>query len=350
MPRPFGAVPNIINSIASPINVAFLDQNWAQLLTDFNDSSIGYTNWGVDTGIANAYAVTIAGPLSAYATGMVIAFSPANSNTGASTINVNGIGTVSILDVIGNTPVPGEILAGRTTYLVYNGTVFLLVNSSITGGVSYSYDWDDFLGNPKFLATTASGSGTSVSAATTQQIGHPGLLQFVTATGTGNYARAYSPGGAFLDTFTWTVRCILEPTVIGTGSTFLFGLDSTPGQTGTRNAVEFFGQSSAANWQCQCYNAVTSTVTNSGIPFSASTWYDLMLVANAGTVTFYINGSSVATITTNIPASTSLLYPFVAITGGTSSGSGLYADTFEILATGIPFIGSNPFRFLKGPV
>jgi hypothetical protein len=349
MPRPFGAVPNIINSIASPINVAFLDQNWAQLLTDFNDSSIGYTNWGVDTGIANAYTVTIAGPLTAYATGMVIAFSPANTNTGASTININGVGTVSILDVIGNTPVPGEILAGRTTYLVYNGTVFLLVNSSITGGVPYSYYGDDFNGEGSQLALSASGTGCTAAFYTSQSVGHPGNVAFITSTGgTATYARAIM-GAQFLDTFTYTVRGIMLPTVVGSGCIFMLGMDSQSGNASIpRFCVEFQGSTAHANWQCVTSISSSTTVVDSGIAFGVGTWADLEIVVNTSQAVFSINGSVVATITTNIPVSTQIMNPFGALTGG-SAGSGALLDTFELLITGIPQVGTNQ-RFLKGPV
>jgi hypothetical protein len=348
MPRPFGAVPTILNSTASPINVALLDQNWAQLLTDFNDSSIGYTNWGVDTGIANAYSVTIAGPLSSYATGMVIAFSPANTNTGASTVNVNGVGTVSILDVLGNTPQPGEILAGRTTYLVYNGTVFLLVNSSITGGVSYSYDWDDLMGNPKFLVPTNSGTGSSSTRYVNQIVGHPGLWQLITGTVSGTFGTLQS-AAVFLDAFTWTIRSIWEPSTIGTSANLIFGFDSSPGSPLTnRTGIFIFGAQGTANYQFRCGSGASVTQIDSGIAFSVGVMHDFEIIGNTGSVAFYIDGALITTITTNIPASTSAMnFGLFAATG--SGQSAIIADTFEYLINGIPQLGLNQ-RFLRGAV
>ena len=346
MPRPFGAVPTILNSTASPINVALLDQNWAQTLTDFNDSSIGYTNWGADSGIANAYVITIAGPLTSYAAGMVIAFLPANTNTGASTVNVNTIGTISILDVLGNAPAQGEILAGRVTYLVYDGTVFRLVNSSITGGVPYSYDWDDFTGNPKFLFPTSSGSGGSASS-NAQIVGHPGLWGLSCNSG-GNFGILVSKN-IFLDSFTWTIRSIMEPSVIGTTANLIFGMDSAPGSTlTTRNGIFIFGAQGTANWQCRCSTNATNTQVDSGVAFSPGVMHDLKIVATTASVSFFIDGTSVATITTNIPASTTALqYGAFATTGGANSG--IIVDTFEYLITGIPQLGTSP-RFMLGAV
>lgn len=126
MPRPFGAVPNIINSIASPINVQFFDQDYAQILTDFNDSAIGYVNYGADTGTANNYVVTLAQAPSAYAAGTTVAFTPANSNTGASVINVNTVGSASIVRPDGTALIGGELVIGVMAVLVYNGSNFVL--------------------------------------------------------------------------------------------------------------------------------------------------------------------------------------------------------------------------------
>ena len=124
--RPFGAVPNIINSIASPINVQFFDQNYAQLLTDFNDSAIGYVNFGADTGTANNYVITLPQAPSAYAGGTTICFTPANSNTAASVINVNAVGSASIVRPDGTALTGGEIVQGVLCRLIYNGSNFVI--------------------------------------------------------------------------------------------------------------------------------------------------------------------------------------------------------------------------------
>lgn len=346
MPRPFPAVPFIFNSIASPINIQDLDTDFAQILTDFNDSSIGYTNWGADSGIANAYVVTIPASFAAYAAGMVVAFLPANTNVaGGSTVNVNGIGTITILDVIGNQPAAGEIQSNRVTYLVYDGTVFRLVNSTITGGVPYYYDWDDFVGGPKFLIPVTTGTGVG-QAYTTQVVGHPGIYSLTS----GNSAARLSTSLAlFLDSFTWTIRSIISPVVIATGANMLFGMDSNPGfNLALRNGIWIYGLQGTANWQCRCSTAGANTTVDSGIAFSPSVWHDMMIVASTASVSFFIDGSLVTTITTNIPASTTVM----AIEDQCSSGGGnsaLLVDTFEILVQGVPQLGTKP-RFLLGAV
>lgn len=127
--RPFPAVPFIINSQASPIPVTDLDSNYAQLLTDFNDSAIGYVNYATDIGIANAYVLNLASAPSAYVAGMTVAFVPQNSNgSGASTINVNSLGGVNITDANAGTPQPGLIKAGMLVVATYDGTQFRIAS------------------------------------------------------------------------------------------------------------------------------------------------------------------------------------------------------------------------------
>ncbi|OYV51319.1 MAG: hypothetical protein B7X10_00800 [Burkholderiales bacterium 21-58-4] len=83
---------------------------------------------GIDSGAANAYIVALPIAPIAYETGMIVRFVPLNANTGASTINVNGLGVV---DVIGQA---GDVLQGAEigvapTAVIFNGTEFELLYS-----------------------------------------------------------------------------------------------------------------------------------------------------------------------------------------------------------------------------
>lgn len=80
----------------------------------------------VDSGAANAYVLTNAAnqqkPRSLFA-GMRCEFTPTNNNTGASTVDVAGIGVVNIYHN-GAALVGGELDTTRKTIMVYNGTQF----------------------------------------------------------------------------------------------------------------------------------------------------------------------------------------------------------------------------------
>lgn len=81
-----------------------------------------------DTGAANALVVTLAPPPAAYGFGMRLRVKVAASNTGAATINVNGLGAKSI--TLGDaTALPaGALIAGAVVTLTYDGTRFQLAN------------------------------------------------------------------------------------------------------------------------------------------------------------------------------------------------------------------------------
>lgn len=77
------------------------------------------------TGSANAYVVTVVGA-STYTEGMALAVKINISNTGASTINVNGLGAKVIKDSKGQDLKAGTLTANSIYTLRYNGTNFIL--------------------------------------------------------------------------------------------------------------------------------------------------------------------------------------------------------------------------------
>ena len=78
----------------------------------------GTFSYAADTGSATAYAVTLAPAPAALTDGMMVWFKAANTNTGESTLNVNGLGALSITSQ-GSAIVAGTIVAGA-----YYGTLY----------------------------------------------------------------------------------------------------------------------------------------------------------------------------------------------------------------------------------
>ena len=91
-----------------------------QVAAGFN----GLTVQGVDSGVANAYVVTVTsgGPSAAYADGGIVEFKASASNTGACTINVNSVGVVSLTNFQGQSLAGGAIIAGTWYRIMYNST------------------------------------------------------------------------------------------------------------------------------------------------------------------------------------------------------------------------------------
>ena len=89
----------------------------------------GQPYWYVSTGTANAINVTAAPAWPAYGAGkMLVIKKNTVPNTGPVTINVNSLGTRSIVMQDGSALVDGEMLANSMYILVDDGAQFLLLN------------------------------------------------------------------------------------------------------------------------------------------------------------------------------------------------------------------------------
>ena len=89
---------------------------------------------GVDTGSANAYTLTYTSTFTSYVDGAILYWIPSNTNTGGSTLNVNGLGAVTILDASGFTLGPGDIIQNQITAVLYRGGSFYLLSVSVASG------------------------------------------------------------------------------------------------------------------------------------------------------------------------------------------------------------------------
>lgn len=81
---------------------------------------------GTTTGTANAHVATLSPALTAYVAGVGLSVKIGITNTGASTINVNGLGVKSILDSKGAALTAGKLTLNSIVTLRYNGTAFIL--------------------------------------------------------------------------------------------------------------------------------------------------------------------------------------------------------------------------------
>lgn len=100
-----------------------------------NNSQLITLYGGVDTGSVNAYAINFVANFSAYVDGTVIYWMPSHTNTGASTINVNGLGVVSITNTDGSALPGGTIIVNQMAEIAYKGGSFqLLTPPLVTGG------------------------------------------------------------------------------------------------------------------------------------------------------------------------------------------------------------------------
>lgn len=86
-------------------------------------------HYGVDTsGVANTITVAVDALVVAYVTGLPISVKVANSNTTATTININGIGSANVTRGSGTPLFANDVQAGYIGLLNYDGTEFQLLN------------------------------------------------------------------------------------------------------------------------------------------------------------------------------------------------------------------------------
>lgn len=83
---------------------------------------------GVDTGSANAYVLNFTASFTSYTDGIVIYWIPSNTNTSASTININGLGVINLVNGDGSTFQAGEITANIPVQILIKGGQAILLN------------------------------------------------------------------------------------------------------------------------------------------------------------------------------------------------------------------------------
>lgn len=98
-----------------------------------------YNDYVADTGSANAIAIAPSPAITAYATAQYFTFKANATNTGATTINVNSLGTKNVYSG-GAACTGGEIVSGVVYSVCYDGTQFHLISPTTshtsTSGVS----------------------------------------------------------------------------------------------------------------------------------------------------------------------------------------------------------------------
>lgn len=149
---------NTLNDIASALTGSIATDGQTSPTANLTMAGFNHTNVGVATlrnqyatagqvqdsaatflsGISGTNTIVATAPLtmSAYATGQIFTFIPAANNTGAVTININGIGAKAITKD-GTTPlVSGDIVPNIPNQIFYDGTRFQLNSSYVNNVIS----------------------------------------------------------------------------------------------------------------------------------------------------------------------------------------------------------------------
>jgi hypothetical protein len=116
-------------------------------------SKLSVNQYAVDTGAANAYVIAPNPAITAYTVGQIFTFIAANTNTAASTVNINNIGAITIKKSATADLIAGDILAGAVIVIEYDGTNFqMIANTQLTPATNIQ----TFTGGGIFTVTVAS--------------------------------------------------------------------------------------------------------------------------------------------------------------------------------------------------
>jgi len=119
------------NIVQAPASIATATAS--QQAATLGQVQSGLSSYAIDTGTANTYAVPLSPAIAAYADGVKIRFRALTANTGAATLNVNGLGAIALVGGAQIALQGGEIAAGGYCEAEYNGSLSKFVLLECTG-------------------------------------------------------------------------------------------------------------------------------------------------------------------------------------------------------------------------
>lgn len=157
----YGGAPFITETLTQKISQATADLRYGQITAIQN----GQYLYGVDTSVsANTVTATLSPAIGSYSAGMSVYVKVANTNTDATTINLNGLGAKNVIYTAGGNISANDLIAGGIYLLTYDGTNFQLKNPS-TDEYSASY-----IQNNNFTYVADSGSANAYAAVLTPAV------------------------------------------------------------------------------------------------------------------------------------------------------------------------------------
>jgi hypothetical protein len=308
--------------------------------------------WGVDSGTANAYAITTVAPLGpALKTGSKIQFIAVHSNTAASTLAVNGGTAINLVNPPSTALTSGSIIAGDVIEAVYDGTNFQCITCATSsgggGGGSGTFNpnsvtlFDDFLGGSttQALGWTASGNfGAFNNQPLPSGPATPGLVELSTGSSSGDYEYFIlglnNTGGNHFNPQAQTFKVYFRANNQGGGvGTVRVGAFDNRGVQNP-NGVYFESGSAQSNgdWWCIQENSATITKADSGITAPTATYHTLEFdAASTTSIVWKIDGTAVCggIAATNIP-NTELTIASEASASAAGAAPRLWLDYFRL--------------------
>ena len=245
-----------------------------------------------DTGSANAYAIALTPAVTAYVAGQVFHFKAGNASSGASTLNVNALGTKNIKKKNDQDIVAGDIEQNAIVSVIYDGTSFQMLSQLGTSAGSMS----------SWTLSGDSGSNQTINDGNTVDIA----------------------GGTGIDT------------VAGSTDTVTVAIDATVPQLATTNAFTgvnrnaltvdndgSFDMNANNNFKCTPSGNFALTFTNFA---DGQSGYILLINSGGHTVSLHANSKADANLATTVTSAGTYLISYV------SDGTNAYLTNSAVFA------------------
>jgi hypothetical protein len=307
--------------------------NGAGSITIASSISQGIVTINGDSGSVTGTTVTLTGG----STGLVCTGSSSTMTVGGTLVASNG-GTGQ------SSYTTGDMLyasASNALSKLALGTINQTIRSNAStpvwlGQNAFIEVYDDFFWNNAGRWTN-SGSGTGAGVSTSQNTNvtssNNGVWAINTGTTTTGTARIQSYENSIITgggQIFYEALVRLSALSDGTDTyTAYIGFSSNTSGGDATNGIYFryTNGTNSGNWQGVCRSASSESVTNTSSAVTASAWMKVGFTVNAANtlVTFYVNGSSVGTVNSNIPTTFTGLNMYITKSAGTTSRT-MYVD------------------------
>lgn len=275
----------------------------------FLEPSGSGTNYSAFKAQAQAANITYTLPATVGAAGTYLTDAAGNGTLSWATVSAGGFDpqtTVEIMDDFGGSSLATAGNIGTLGWNLYGAT-------AIEGGA---------MGDTSGFGAIVISSGTSNSTRQGIILDNPGGQPPIFDTG--------------INDVTVIVR-MFNSQAANAGLKMFFGLGTgnTAAGVGMQTGIYFYVGGSG-NWEAVTANADTKTTTDTGIA-QATTYKTFKFVVNAAgtSVVFSIDGSTVATHTTNLPAQGGRIYPFLLATPSDGVARKYEVDYYYLKMTGL---------------
>lgn len=313
---------------------------------DFNAMLRGF--WAVTGGSGAAYTLTTgAANLTAYFTGMEVAFQASFTCNAAPTLNVDNIGAVNLYLPNGTQAGSGEVVSGRQYKARYDGTKFVLRTvTALTEGATSNADalhnhrlfdtvYQAMIANSKTHIGSMNDGFTAISSsvAATRDV-----FETILTPSSGGGGQAYLLSPILYANANWdnnpNITCAAYiKAANASGVTAFMGLFDSPLQIAPATATLTARHAAFLRNGSTIYASVGDGTTQNRVDVSSgltlTNWNLFEIVFTGGSnAVLRVNGTTVATLSTNLP---------------TSSGSGIYLSFCTATTAGTGMNVRHPY-------